>query len=128
VFFNFKSQFVPMLEVGSLDHCVLSYDVVLGLDPSRFLFEFVLRKTPQQNPSLLGFLMCDLIYVLFGFIVYQNTSLPPPPPANFLSNLISFWAFLLARHCRPCEQHCRTLGRHFRSDFLVTLTLIFSRS
>jgi hypothetical protein len=57
-------------EVGSLDHCVRSYDAVLGRDLSRFLFEFVFRK-PQQNPITLK--ISDL---WFDFLfVWVHTSL-----------------------------------------------------
>jgi hypothetical protein len=59
-----------------LDHCVRSYDAVLGRDPSRFLLEFVLRK-PHQNPSFSRFLICDLISCLLGFKLHQRMSYTP---------------------------------------------------
>jgi hypothetical protein len=47
-----------------LDHRVCSYDAVLGRDPSRFRFEFVLIK-PHQNPILLRIsdLRLDFLFV-----------------------------------------------------------------
>jgi CO dehydrogenase/acetyl-CoA synthase delta subunit len=60
-----------------MDHCVRSYVVVLGHDPSRFLFEFVLRK-PQQNPITL-----EIFDLRFDFLfVRVHTS-----PENFFYTL-----------------------------------------
>lgn len=59
--------------VDSLDHCVRSYDVVLGRDSNRFILYFVLRN-PFKTPSISRFLICDLIFCLFGFTLHQRTS------------------------------------------------------
>jgi hypothetical protein len=103
-------------EVGSLDHCIHSYDAVLGRDPSKFLSDFVLRKPHHSRDfwCVVWFLVCSGSYFTRELIL---------PHANCLSNLRLFWAFLLAQHCRQCQ----TSGRHYRSYFIVILTLIFSR-
>jgi hypothetical protein len=61
--------------------------------------------------SAIWFLVCSGSYFTRELLL---------PRTSCLSNLRSFWTFLLARHCHPCARHCC-------SDFLVLLTLIFSR-
>jgi hypothetical protein len=94
-----------------LDHYVRSYNAVLGRDPSRFLFCVCFEKTP----SFTGFLTCDLISCLFGFILHQELL---TPRANCLQNLMRFCEVLTARHRRSQAGHCRTRSFH---PFLLEL-------
>jgi hypothetical protein len=48
------------------DHCLRPHGAVLGCDPTRFSFEFVLRKS-QQHPITLG--ISDLC---FDFLVCSD--------------------------------------------------------